>query len=138
MTAKMMPGAPVDDAVFADLVPRIAALVDQGHRPGLGTILVGDESASVRYVGMKQQKAAEIGCASPHVELPADARQADLRAAVRSLNDDPAVDAMLIQHPTPPQIDYEAALSEMDPDKDADGLHPRNRGRLAMSLPCPV
>ena len=138
MAAKMMPGAPVADAVFADLVPRIAALVTAGHQPGLGTILVGSESASVRYVGMKQEKAAEIGCASPHVELPADTSQADLLAAVWSFNDDPAVDAMLIQHPTPPQIDYEAALSEMDPDKDADGLHPVNMGRLAMSLPGPV
>ncbi len=138
MAARMMPGAPVAEAVFTDLVPRIGALVEAGHQPGLGTILVGDESASVRYVGMKQKKAAEIGCASPHVHLSEDASQADLVAAIRSFNDDPAVDAMLVQHPTPPQIDYEAALVEMDPDKDADGLHPINMGRLAMSLPGPV
>jgi methylenetetrahydrofolate dehydrogenase (NADP+)/methenyltetrahydrofolate cyclohydrolase len=138
MAARMMPGAPVAEAVFDELVPRIAALVKAGHQPGLGTILVGDESASVRYVGMKHEKAAEIGCASPHVQLPERARQADLDAAIRSFNDDPAVDAMLVQHPTPPQIDYEAALLEMDPDKDVDGLHPVNMGRLAMSLPGPV
>lgn len=138
MAARLMPGAPVADAVFAELVPRIAALVRAGHRPGLGTILVGDESASVRYVGMKQEKAAEMGCAAPHIHLPEDATQADLVAAVESFNADPAVDAMLVQHPTPPQIDYEAALQVMDADKDVDGLHPVNMGRLAMSLPGPV
>jgi methylenetetrahydrofolate dehydrogenase (NADP+)/methenyltetrahydrofolate cyclohydrolase len=138
MAALMMPGAPVADAVFVDLEPRIAALVDAGHRPGLGTILVGEESASVGYVRIKHQKAEEIGCASPHIQLADDASQADLVAAVRSFNDDPTVDAMLVQHPTPPQIDYEAALLEMDPDKDADGLHPVNMGRLAMSMAGPV
>src|SRR5262249_61019748 len=86
----------------------------------------------------KQEKAAEVGMASPHAHLPEDATQADLLAAVHAFNDDPAVDAMLVQHPTPPQIDYEAALLEMDPDKDVDGLHPVNMGRLAMSVPGPV
>ncbi|HSO94535.1 MAG TPA: tetrahydrofolate dehydrogenase/cyclohydrolase catalytic domain-containing protein [Acidimicrobiia bacterium] len=138
MTARLMPGAPVADAVFADLAPRIRAVVAGGHQPGLGTILVGEESASVGYVRIKHQKAEEIGCASPHIQLPDDATQADLVAAIRSFNDDPAVDAMLVQHPTPPQIDYEAALLEMDPDKDADGLHPVNMGRLALSMAGPV
>jgi methylenetetrahydrofolate dehydrogenase (NADP+) / methenyltetrahydrofolate cyclohydrolase len=138
MTARMMPGGPVADAVFAQLEPRIAKLAAAGHQPGLGTILVGEESASVGYVRIKHQKAAELGCASPHLQLPGDATQADLVAAIHSFNDDPAVDAMLVQHPTPPQIDYEAALFEMDPDKDADGLHPVNMGRLAMSMAGPV
>jgi methylenetetrahydrofolate dehydrogenase (NADP+)/methenyltetrahydrofolate cyclohydrolase len=87
---------------------------------------------------MKQAKAEELGCTSPHVHLGDDATQADLVAAIRAFNDDPSVDAMLVQHPTPPQIDYEAALAEMDPDKDVDGLHPLNMGRLAMSVPGPV
>lgn len=138
MTARLMPGGPVADAVFVELLPRIRALVGGGHQPGLGTILVGEESASVGYVRIKHQKAEEIGCASPHIQLPDDATQADLVAAIRSFNDNPAVDAMLVQHPTPPQIDYEAALVEMNPDKDADGLHPVNMGRLAMSMPGPV
>ena len=138
VTARLLPGAPVADAVLAELVPRIAALVDAGHRPGLGTILVGDDSASAGYIRVKQQRAAELGLTSPHKHLPPEATQAELIAAIRELNDDPAVDAMLVQHPTPPQIDFEAALLEMDPDKDVDGLHPVNMGRLALGMPGPV
>lgn len=133
-----MPGGPVAEAVFADLVPRIEALRTAGHAPGLGTILVGDDPPSVRYVGMKQEKAAAIGFASPNVHLANDASQADLLAAIRSFNDDPAVDAMLVQHPAPPQIDYDAALLTVDPDKDVDGMHPVNMGRLAIGMPGPV
>lgn len=126
------------DAVLDSLLPRIQALTEAGHRPGLGTILVGNESASAGYIRMKQEKAAELGFASPHVHLPDDATQDDLLAAIARFNDDPEVDAMLVQHPTPPQIDYEAALLTMDPDKDVDGLHPLNMGRLALSMPGPV
>jgi methylenetetrahydrofolate dehydrogenase (NADP+)/methenyltetrahydrofolate cyclohydrolase len=134
----MLPGAPVAEAVLADLAPRIKALVEAGDTPGLGTILVGDDSASAGYIRVKQEKAAELGFVSPHIHLPDDASQADLVAAIRQFNDDPAVDAMLVQHPTPPQIDFDAALLEMDPDKDVDGLHPVNMGRLALGMPGPV
>ncbi|HEX4493284.1 MAG TPA: tetrahydrofolate dehydrogenase/cyclohydrolase catalytic domain-containing protein [Acidimicrobiia bacterium] len=133
-----MPGAPVAAATFADLAPRIAALIDAGHRPGLATILVGDDGASAGYIRMKQEKAVEVGFTSPHVHLPEDASQLDLLAAIRELNDDDSVDAMLVQHPTPRQIDYEAALIEVDPDKDVDGMHPTNLGRLALGVPGPV
>jgi methylenetetrahydrofolate dehydrogenase (NADP+)/methenyltetrahydrofolate cyclohydrolase len=138
VTARLLPGAPVADAVFADLVPRIAALKAKGHTPGLGTILVGGDSASAGYIRMKMDKATELGLTSPHVHLPDDCSQADLVAAIRALNDADDVDAMLVQHPTPKQIDFEAALLEMDPDKDVDGLHPVNMGRLALSMPGPV
>ena len=138
MTAKMMPGGPVADAVFAELSTRIEKLRAKGYNPGLGTILVGGDSASAGYIRMKQEKATEIGFNSPHIHLGADATQADLVAAIHAYNDDPDVDAMLVQHPTPPQIDFEAALLEMDPEKDVDGLHPVNMGRLAMSMPGPV
>ncbi len=138
MSARLLPGAPVADAVYAGLRPRIAALIDAGHRPGLGTILVGGDSASAGYIRMKMDRATELGLTSPHVHLAEDCSQADLVAAIRELNDDPAVDAMLVQHPTPPQIDFEAALLEMDPDKDVDGLHPVNMGRLALGMPGPV
>jgi methylenetetrahydrofolate dehydrogenase (NADP+) / methenyltetrahydrofolate cyclohydrolase len=134
----MMPGGPVADAVFADLKPRIDALIAAGRSPGLGTILVGDDAPSARYVAMKQQKCAELGLASPHQHLPPNATQADVVAAVRAFNDDPAVDAMLIQHPIPDHLDYEAALAQMDPDKDVDGAHPFNMGRLALAMPGPV
>jgi methylenetetrahydrofolate dehydrogenase (NADP+)/methenyltetrahydrofolate cyclohydrolase len=138
MSARLLPGAPVAEAVFADLAPRIAKLKELGKTPGLGTVLVGDDSASAGYVGMKMKKAEELGFASPHERLPADATTADVIAAVRRLNEDPACDAMLVQHPTPPQVDFEAVLLEMDPDKDVDGLHPTNMGRLALGLPGPV
>jgi methylenetetrahydrofolate dehydrogenase (NADP+)/methenyltetrahydrofolate cyclohydrolase len=133
-----MPGAPVADAVLTELEGRVKSLVDGGYRPGLATILVGDDDASARYVGMKQAKALELGFTSPHVHLPADATQADVVGAMRELNGDASVDAILFQHPTPPQIDYEAALLELDPDKDVDGMHPLNLGRLALSVPGPV
>ena len=134
----MLPGAPVADAVYADLAPRISRLVDAGHRPGLGTVLVGDDSASAGYIRMKQEKATSLGFTSPHVHLPASCTQDDLVGAIRSMNDDPAVDGMLVQHPVPQHLDYEAALLEMDPDKDVDGLHPVNMGRLALGMPGPV
>jgi methylenetetrahydrofolate dehydrogenase (NADP+)/methenyltetrahydrofolate cyclohydrolase len=138
MSARLLSGGPVAEAVFDDLRPRIEKLAADGHTPGLGTILVGNESASAGYIRMKQEKAAELGCNSPHIHLDEDATQPDLVAAIRSFNEDPAVDAMLVQHPTPPQIDFESALLEMDPDKDVDGLHPVNMGRLALMMPGPV
>ncbi len=138
MTANMMPGGPVADAVFADLTTRIERLRANGYNPGLGTILVGGDSASAGYIRMKMEKANEIGFNSPHVHLGDDATQKDLVDAIHAFNNDPGVDAMLIQHPVPRQIDFEAALLEMDPAKDVDGLHPVNMGRLAMSMPGPV
>ena len=138
MTARLLTGAPVADAVFAELAPRIEQLIAQGHRPGLGTVLVGGDPASAGYVNMKMERARSLGFASPHLHLGNDATQADVVAAIRQMNDDPSVDAMLVQHPTPKQIDFEAALLEMDPDKDVDGLHPVNVGRLALGMPGPV
>src|SRR3954453_17389738 len=137
MSARLLPGGPVAQAVFDDLAPRIKALVGAGHAPGLGTILVGDDSASAGYIRMKEEKAVELGLTAPHIQLPPDAKQADLVAAIREFNADPAVAAMLVQHPTPPQIDFESALVEMDPDKDVDGLHPTNMGRLPLGIPGP-
>lgn len=134
----MMPGGPVADAVFADLGPRIGTLVERGHVPGLATLLVGEDDASARYVGMKHAKASEMGCHSVEVHLPADCTQQDVLDAVHRLNDDDFVDAILFQYPPPPHIDFEAALLELDPDKDVDGLHPVNMGRLALSMPGPV
>src|SRR3954470_7171214 len=98
MVAKMMPGGPVADAVFADLAPRIEKLVANGHPPGLATLLVGDDGASARYVGMKHAKAAELGCHSVDVSLPNDASQGDVLDAVSTLNADRAVDAILFQY----------------------------------------
>ena len=138
MGAVMMPGGPVADAVFADLVPRIEKLKENGHTPGLATVLVGDDDASARYVGMKMRKADELGCNSPHAHLPQDTTTDDVIAAVRAFNDDAAVDAMLVQYPAPPQVDFDAVLMAVDPDKDVDGMHPTNMGRLALGIPGPV
>ena len=129
---------PVAEAVFAGLRPRVDRLRDSGRVPGLATLLVGDDDSSARYVGMKHAKAAEMGCSSPQVNLPTDCTQQDVLDAVHRLNDDDAVDAILFQYPPPPHIDVEAALMELDPDKDVDGLHPVNMGRLALSMPGPV
>lgn len=134
----IMAGGPVADAVFVDLGPRIEKLVANGHVPGLATLLVGDDDASARYVGMKHAKAAEMGCHAVEVHLPADCTQRDVVDAVHGLNRDDAVDAILFQYPPPDHIDFEAALLELDPDKDVDGLHPTNMGRLALSMPGPV
>jgi methylenetetrahydrofolate dehydrogenase (NADP+)/methenyltetrahydrofolate cyclohydrolase len=138
MPAVMMPGKPVADAVFADLVQRIDALRRAGRNPGLGTILVGSDSASEGYIRIKQERAVELGFENAHVHLPDDATQPDVVAAVREMNEAAEIDAVLIQHPTPPHIDYEAALAELDPDKDADGQHPLNMGRLALGMDGPL
>jgi methylenetetrahydrofolate dehydrogenase (NADP+)/methenyltetrahydrofolate cyclohydrolase len=128
----------VADAVFADLVPRIEKLKANGHTPGLATVLVGGDDASARYVGMKMSKAQELGCNSPHVHLPEDATTDEVIAVVRQLNEDDSVDAMLVQYPAPPQVDFDAVLMAVDPDKDVDGMHPTNIGRMALGIPGPV
>src|SRR5450759_3023911 len=87
---------------------------------------------------MKQERAAQLGFTNRHVHLGDDASQADLLAVIRDSNTDPDIDAVLIQHPIPANLDYEAALAELDPDKDADGAHPMNMGRLALGMPGPL
>lgn len=138
MVAVMMPGQPVADAVFAALAARVDVLRSHGHNPGLGTILVGNDSASEGYIRIKQERAAKMGFGGAHVQLGSEASQADVVAAVRELNAADEIDAVLIQHPTPAHIDYEAALGELDPDKDADGQHPVNMGRLALGMDGPL
>ena len=138
MAATLMPGGPVADAVFEELRPRIDALVAAGHVPGLATVLIGDDEPSARYVGMKMRKAEELGMRSPHVHLPQDATTEQCIDAVQQLNDDATVDAMLVQYPGPPQVDFDAVLMAVDPDKDVDGMHPANVGRLALGIPGPV
>ncbi|HET6818490.1 MAG TPA: tetrahydrofolate dehydrogenase/cyclohydrolase catalytic domain-containing protein [Mycobacteriales bacterium] len=138
MTARLLPGAPVAQAVFDDLAPRIEKLRELGHPPGLATILVGDDEPSERYVAMKQNKAAELGFnPGHHVHLAATATQEGLHAKIRGFNDARDVDAILLQYPIPAHLDYEKALYEIDPDKDADAAHPTNMGRLALDMPGP-
>jgi len=138
VTARLLPGGPVADAVFEELAPRIHKLRDAGHPPGLAAILVGGDEPSARYIAMKQAKAAELGFNPGHHEhLSDDATQAELHATIQKFNEADDVDAMLLQYPIPGHLDYEQALYEINPDKDADAAHPTNMGRLALDMPGP-
>jgi methylenetetrahydrofolate dehydrogenase (NADP+) / methenyltetrahydrofolate cyclohydrolase len=140
MSAVVMAGAPVAEAVLGEVAEGVAKLAADGLTVGLGTILVGDDPASAGYIRRKHDACASVGMASFHQEIPADATQADLLAAVRRFNDDPAVDAFIVQNPVPGGFDFNAAMEAVDPAKDADGLHPVNLGKLALGadgpLPC--
>jgi methylenetetrahydrofolate dehydrogenase (NADP+)/methenyltetrahydrofolate cyclohydrolase len=138
MTARLLPGAPVAEAALEDVRVRAAKLREHGVTPSLATILVGDDDASAGYIRMKQAKAVELGFESPHTHLPATATQADVEDAIARYSGDPSVHALLVQHPIPSHLDYDAAIATMDPDKDVDGNHPLNMGRLALGLPGPV
>lgn len=138
MSAKLLEGKVVADAVLQDVARRVAVLKEKGVIPGLGTILVGDDGPSISYVNKKHEACKSVGIASFHIEIPASAGQADLLAAVRDFNDSPEVDAYIIQHPLPKGFDFNQALAMMDPRKDADGLHPVNLGKLVLQEKGPV
>ncbi|MEX2659629.1 MAG: tetrahydrofolate dehydrogenase/cyclohydrolase catalytic domain-containing protein [Acidimicrobiales bacterium] len=137
MSAVLLQGVPVLRAVKAELGDRIDKLRADGVRPGLGTLLVGDDPASAKYVAMKHKNCAELGIESHDVRLPADATQAQVDEVVDRFNADPAVDAYLMQHPFPKHLDFEGALLRVDPAKDVDGLHPVNLGRLVQGVAGP-
>ncbi len=137
MAAQLLEGKPVAEAVLDDVRRRVVALRARGITPGLGTILVGDDSASAGYVRKKHETCQTVGIASYHQAVPGDASQSELLAAIERFNRDPKVHAYLIQHPLPSKFDFNAALAKMDPAKDADGLHPINLGRLVLQEPGP-
>ncbi|MBO3736054.1 bifunctional 5,10-methylenetetrahydrofolate dehydrogenase/5,10-methenyltetrahydrofolate cyclohydrolase [Actinoplanes flavus] len=137
-TARLLPGAPVAESVLDDVRARVARLQDRGIQPSLATILVGDDDASAGYIRIKQKQAAELGFSSPHRHLSGDVTQADLLKVIAEFNDDKGVHGVLIQYPIPAHLDYDAALQTLDPDKDVDGMHPLNMGRLAVGLPGPL
>lgn len=138
MTAQTLDGELVASGIKADLAERVAVLVDNGHTPGLGTLLVGDDGPSVKYISMKHRDCEAVGLASYDVRLSADAGQADVDAVVDEFNTFDDVDAYLVQYPFPASLDYEAALMRVDPTKDADGLHPVNLGRLVQGIDAPL
>lgn len=137
VTAIILAGDPVFEQVKSGLRTRIDALAARGVTPGLGTVLVGDDPGSAMYVKMKRQNCAELGIASVHEQLPADATQADVDAVVDRFNTDPAVHAYLMQYPFPKHLDFASALLRVDPEKDVDGLHPVNLGKLVQGAPGP-
>lgn len=140
MTAQILDGQKVADVVKQRLSKRVSDLLATGKIPGLGTILVGDDPSSARYVEMKHKDCAEIGMRSFHRHLPSSIKLSDLDAIVDEFNANPDVDAYLIQLPLPGQLNEFEALLRVDPDKDVDGLHPINLGKLVMGeqgpLPC--
>ena len=137
-TATRIDGKRVAADIKEQLAVRVRALHAQGVRPGLATILVGDDQGSHAYVAGKHRDCADVGIASIRVELPATASQAEVETAVRRLNDDPACTGFIVQLPLPPHIDTHRVLQLMDPDKDADGLHPVNLGKLVLGIPGPL
>jgi methylenetetrahydrofolate dehydrogenase (NADP+) / methenyltetrahydrofolate cyclohydrolase len=124
--------------IKAELAERVTGLAGRGVRPGLGTVLVGDDPGSRAYVNGKHRDCAEVGIASIRRDLPADATQDQVEAVVDELNADPACTGYLVQLPLPSGLDANRVLSLIDPDKDADGLHPLNLGRLVLGEPGPL
>jgi methylenetetrahydrofolate dehydrogenase (NADP+)/methenyltetrahydrofolate cyclohydrolase len=140
VTATILDGKATSAAIRAELTTRVTALRERGITPGLGTVLVGDDPGSHSYVAGKHRDCAQVGIASISRELPTDASQQDVLAVVAELNADPACTGYIVQLPLPRGLDAGAVLGAMDPDKDADGLHPTNLGRLVLGeagpLPC--
>jgi methylenetetrahydrofolate dehydrogenase (NADP+)/methenyltetrahydrofolate cyclohydrolase len=121
-----------------ELVPRVEALRADGVRPGLGTILVGEDAGSHSYVAGKHRDCAEVGIESIRIELPSTASQAEVEFAVRRLNADPNCTGFIVQLPLPGHLDTHRVLQLIDPEKDADGLHPANLGKLVLGIPGPL
>lgn len=138
MSAHLLAGQPVAEAVLADLAERITALEARGITPGLGTILVGDDGPSAGYVRKKHETCQTVGVASFHQTVPGDAPPSALEEAVDRFNADDQVHSFLIQYPVPDGFDFNGALARMDPAKDADGLHPVNLGKLVLQEKGPV
>jgi methylenetetrahydrofolate dehydrogenase (NADP+) / methenyltetrahydrofolate cyclohydrolase len=140
VTARILDGKAAAAAVKDDLRARVKVLGDRGIVPGLGTILVGDDPGSRAYVEGKHRDCAEVGIASIRRDLAADASQEHVEAVVAELNEDEACHGYIVQLPLPKHLDTGRILELIDPDKDADGLHPVNLGRLVLGfdgpLPC--
>ncbi|HYN74817.1 MAG TPA: bifunctional methylenetetrahydrofolate dehydrogenase/methenyltetrahydrofolate cyclohydrolase [Candidatus Limnocylindria bacterium] len=139
MTATLLDGKATAATIKSELAARVARLVaEHGVTPGLGTVLVGDDPGSRSYVAGKHRDCAEVGIASLRVDLPADATQGDVEAAVDRLNADPACTGYIVQLPLPRGLDANVILERMDPSKDADGLHPVSLGRLVLGAEAPL
>ena len=138
MSAKLLVGQPVAEFVLDEVRSRAAQLQSRGIRPGLATVLVGNDPASAGYVRKKHDACAECGFHSENIQLPAATTQDELHRTLHRLNLDEHIHGVLLQHPLPVHLDLARALLELSPSKDADGLHPTNVGRLALGLPAPI
>ena len=144
MTALILDGLATAKAIKTELAAEVVGLTARGINVGLGTILVGDDAGSLSYVSGKHRDCAEVGIESIRIDLPATASRADVQAAIQDLNQAKEATGFIVQLPLPGGIDANEMLELIDPDKDADGLHPVNLGRLVMNtggqisspLPC--
>lgn len=131
----LIDGKAVSQKVLAECRAELTRLAEQGLRPGLAVVLVGEDPASRAYVGSKVRTCADLGMFSRKLELPASTTQEALLGVVQDLNTDPAVHGILVQSPPPPHIDESAIVRALDPRKDVDGFHPENVARLALEDP---
>jgi len=139
MTASIIDGKAVAATLRSQVAEGVATFQAQtGRAPGLAVVLVGEDAASSVYVRSKGKATVAAGMVSVEHRLPADAEQAALMALVAELNADPAIDGILVQLPLPSHMDAQAVISAIDPNKDVDGFHPANAGRLATGLPALV
>ena len=138
MTAQLLDGEPVAARIKMELADRAQRLSAAGRTPGLGTILVGDDVSRVRYVAMKIEECAQIGIRSFDEHLPADVTQEGIERVIDRFNEDPNVHSILVQLPLPEGINEQEVLLRVLPEKDVDGLHPTNLGRLVMGAPGPL
>ena len=138
VAATILDGKATRDEILDDLKERVAKLTAAGRTPGLGTILVGDDPGSQAYVRGKHADCAKVGINSIRRDLPADISQAELDAVIDELNANPECTGYIVQLPLPKHLDENAALERIDPDKDADGLHPTNLGRLVLGKEAPL
>ena len=138
MTAELLDGNRLAARMKMELADRAARLAAAGRPVGLGTVLVGDDGPSAKYVAMKHQDCEEVGIVSHHAHLPAHATQREVEELIDQLNADPAVHSILVQLPLPSGINEEQILLRVLPEKDVDGLHPANLGRLVMGAPGPL
>ena len=140
MSAVILDGKATAHTIKNNLAQRVTALKAKGINPGLGTILVGDDAGSHTYVNGKHKDCAEVGISSIRIDLPKTATQSDVMNAISQLNNDANCTGFIVQLPLPKGLDGNLALEAMDPDKDADGLHPNNLGKLVLGqdgpLPC--
>ncbi|MEO6473252.1 MAG: bifunctional methylenetetrahydrofolate dehydrogenase/methenyltetrahydrofolate cyclohydrolase [Aeromicrobium sp.] len=138
MTAQILDGKAAASAIKSELTERVSALSERGITPGLGTILVGNDPGSTWYVAGKHKDCAEVGIQSLRIDLPETASQAEVEAAVDQFNADPACTGYIVQLPLPKGLDENAVIGRIDPDKDADGLHPTNLGWLVLGKEAPL
>jgi methylenetetrahydrofolate dehydrogenase (NADP+)/methenyltetrahydrofolate cyclohydrolase len=135
MSAKILDGKATAEAIKKELAVKVASM---STKPGLGTVLVGDDPGSHSYVGGKHKDCAEVGITSIRIDLAASAKQADVLAAIKDLNNSPECTGYIVQLPLPNGISANLILESIDPNKDADGLHPLNLGKLVIGQSAPL